>query len=143
VNDLERMAAEADGMPLWSLHQVPFTVPFALLGAAVGIGSRWIWLRRVSQLSPRAKYCLVFLLVGPAIGGAILFAAARFWIYLGIALAPFSVWIQMMLMRIRCPQCDTSIGFPRGFILSLDPFFPKRECGTCGADLDAKLPSRQ
>jgi hypothetical protein len=33
LDDLERMAAEADGAPLWSWYEVPFTLPWVLLGA--------------------------------------------------------------------------------------------------------------
>ena len=45
MNDLERMAAEADGVPLWSVYQLPFTLPFALAGAALGLGLRWCWFK--------------------------------------------------------------------------------------------------
>jgi hypothetical protein len=45
VNVLERAAAETDGVPMWSVHQVPYTLPFALAGAAIGIALRWCWAR--------------------------------------------------------------------------------------------------
>jgi hypothetical protein len=47
VNALERMAAEASGMPLWSWHQLPFTLPWAILGAFIAVGLRWLNLRRM------------------------------------------------------------------------------------------------
>ena len=94
-------------------------------------------------MSPRAKYIFVFAVLGPAVAGAIMFVASRFWIHFGIALCPFIVWIQMLLMHIRCPRCGTSIGFPRGLVVSLEPFFPPRTCVECGADLTAKPSSRK
>jgi hypothetical protein len=35
---IERLAAEADGYPLWSMSQVPFALPGAIAGALVGAG---------------------------------------------------------------------------------------------------------
>jgi hypothetical protein len=37
LDDLEQMAAEADGFPLWSWYQVPFTLPWVVLGALVSL----------------------------------------------------------------------------------------------------------
>jgi hypothetical protein len=36
LDPLERAAAAADGYPLWSLSQLPFTVPFGVAGAVAG-----------------------------------------------------------------------------------------------------------
>jgi len=33
LDELERMGAEADGFPLWSWYAMPFTLPWAVLGA--------------------------------------------------------------------------------------------------------------
>jgi xanthine/uracil permease len=37
LDDIERMAAEADGFPLWSWYEVPFTLPWVVLGALVSL----------------------------------------------------------------------------------------------------------
>jgi glutamate/tyrosine decarboxylase-like PLP-dependent enzyme len=36
LDPLERMAAVADGYPLWSVYQLPFTAPAAFAGAMAG-----------------------------------------------------------------------------------------------------------
>jgi hypothetical protein len=41
TNALETMAAEADGFPLWSVYEIPFTLPWAVLGA---ICSTVLWM---------------------------------------------------------------------------------------------------
>ena len=46
IDPVERMAAEADGMPFWSVHQLPFTLPWGLAGAAVGLVVSLVWRRR-------------------------------------------------------------------------------------------------
>ena len=35
---IERLAAETDGFPLWSVWQIPFALPGGVLGAIVGAG---------------------------------------------------------------------------------------------------------
>jgi H+/Cl- antiporter ClcA len=37
VDPLERMAADADGFPRWSLWQLPFTLPEGLAGGVAGV----------------------------------------------------------------------------------------------------------
>ena len=46
INDVERIAAEADGMPLWSAYQLPFTLPCASVGALCAIMLWWLLERR-------------------------------------------------------------------------------------------------
>ena len=43
VDELELMAASASGMPSWSYHQLPYTLPFGFMGAWCATALRWFW----------------------------------------------------------------------------------------------------
>jgi hypothetical protein len=55
VDPLERMAARADGYPLWSTYQLPFTAPLAAAGAVAGFAIALLTQRLWHRASTRVE----------------------------------------------------------------------------------------
>lgn len=91
------------------------------------------------KISPRAKFVygmLIYVLVGLAILVVAGRTNARVWDRIFIMFFTWGIVGSLVLLKIRCPNCSTSVAYQgklRG--LSIYSGFVRRKCQNCGHDL--------